>query len=277
MVCDGTDLEKAWDLDGPCQENIRRLAKAQAQMTECAINFSSPPKVCTNCIDPYIKFKEAEYLTHHLNNITSLDNRTCSEIFYESYVISYATEISNSLTQKIWDSSRCQSCLVINWNLEHQNSTIEYDKKTITFEKYLLNWRACVSNYTEKEKSTNVTICNACSGEFDTLFDYYWKIYKEPGIDFCLDVETTMNDTMGVWSKVWNCHEKKDTKHYDLTIIAFSASILVIIICLFYAGSYISIEHAQRHLVRYSRIQTPRGQRSRLLSSSTVDNNVYAE
>jgi hypothetical protein len=41
-------------------------------MTECSTNFSSPPKVCTNCIDQYIKFKETEYLTHHLVSITLL-------------------------------------------------------------------------------------------------------------------------------------------------------------------------------------------------------------
>jgi len=269
-------IRTAWDLNGPCQEYIQKLARAQAQMTECSTNFSSPPKVCTNCIDQYIKFKEAEYESHHLANVTSLDNRTCSQVFYESYVLSYGAEISSSLTQQIWDSSRCQSCLIINWHLETQNSTSEYDKKTIQFEKKLMSWRACVSNYTERQHQSNQTICESCGNEFDDLFDYYWKIYKEPGIDFCLDVETTMNDTLNIWHSVWRCpDEKRDTKHYDITIVAFSATLLAIIICLFYAGSYVQIEHAERNLVRYSRIQPPRGQRSRLISSSTVDNSTY--
>lgn len=76
--------------------------------------------------------------------------------------------------------------------MEHQNSTIEYDKKTITFEKHLMAWRSCVSNYSVLRWASNETICNMCGKEFDQLFDYYWSIYKEPGIDFCLDIETTV-------------------------------------------------------------------------------------
>ncbi|KAI6227813.1 hypothetical protein M3Y95_00556300 [Aphelenchoides besseyi] len=291
ISCEQTTSEfsNPYDLDGPCQEHIQKLARVQSAMTECATNFSSPPKVCTNCIDQYIKFKEMEYSTHHLvcflimwnssTNVTSLDNRTCSSIFYESYALSYGAEISNSLTQKIWDSSRCGSCLIINWQLEHQNSTIEYDKKTIEFEKTLLKWRSCVSNFTshEEEEPKNSTICKKCGKEFDALFGYYWKIYKEPGIDFCLDVETTMNDTMSIWHAVWMCpdDDKPDVKHFDMTIVAFSASFLTVIICLFYMGSYIQIEHSHRNYVRYSRIQAPRGTRSRLLSSSTVDDSMF--
>lgn len=115
-----------------------------------------------------------------------------------------------------------------------------------------MDWRECVTNFTNSDKPSNQTICNSCNKQFDQLFLYYWKIYKEPGIDFCLDVETTMNDTMNIWHSVWKCPDdtKPDTKHYDLTILAFSATILVIIICLFYSGSYIQIENAQRNLIR---------------------------
>ncbi|KAI6242986.1 hypothetical protein M3Y99_00209300 [Aphelenchoides fujianensis] len=261
-----------YDLDGPCQEHIHKLARVQAAMTQCATNFSSPPKVCTNCIDYYIDFKQTEYATHHLTNVTSLDNRTCSSIFYDSYALSYGAEISNSLTEKIWDSSRCASCLIINWQLETQNSTIEYDQKTIQFEKALLTWRSCVSNFTDAEGEAR---------ERDHLHGLWegirFPIYKEPGIDFCLDVETTMNDTMNIWHSVWKCpdDDKPDRKQVDLTIVCFSASFLAIVICLFYSGSYIQVENAQRNLVRYSRIQPPRGPRSRLLSSSTVDESVF--
>jgi hypothetical protein len=142
------------------------------------------------------------------------------------------------------------ACLLINWHLDNQSSTIEYDQKTIHFEQDLKEWRSCVTNFNET-KPTNETICDVCGKQFDHMFDYYWKIYKEPGIDFCLDVETTMNDTMNIWHSVWNCpDQKRDPKHYDLTIIAFSASILAIMICLFYSGSYIQIENAQRNLIR---------------------------
>lgn len=60
-----------------------------------------------------------------------------------------------------------------------------------------------------------------------------------------------MNDTMNIWNSLWKCpDEKRDTKSYDMTIVGFSAAILSIVICLFYAGSYIQIEHAHRNLVR---------------------------
>lgn len=60
-----------------------------------------------------------------------------------------------------------------------------------------------------------------------------------------------MNDTMKIWHSVWNCpDDTPKAKHYDMTIVAFSATILAIIVCLFYSGSYIQIEHAQRNLIR---------------------------
>ena len=235
-------------------------------------------------------------LSLHLiqTNVTSLDNRTCADIFYSSYAVSYAAEIATSLTHRVWENSRCQcafaasalrlreysdapivlthiaACLRIDWQLEKRNSTIEYDAKTLDFERRLLQWRECVNEFGERPRPQNATICAACGALFDGLFDYYWRIYKAPGIDFCLDVESTvrtqsggslgllhcvrasqMNDTMSIWHAVWGCaDEHTDTKHYDITIVAFSATFLALVICLFYAGSYIQIEHAQRHSVR---------------------------
>ncbi|CAD5215501.1 unnamed protein product [Bursaphelenchus xylophilus] len=266
-VFEADHVRSEWDLDGPCQIHVQNLARAQARMVECSTNFSSPPKVCTNCIDEYVRFKQMEYDTHHLINVTSLDNKTCSEIFYGNYLLSYSNEISNALTGRIWDASRCESCLNIEWDFAHKNSSITYDSKTILFEKVLVAWRRCVENFA----SDNSTICAECEKEFTELFSYYWKIYKEPGIDFCADVESTMNDTMNIWHTVWQCpDEKKDIKH-DMTIVAISAAVLFVIISLFYVGSYVQIERAERNYIRYSRIQTPRGQRSRLLSSSTAE------
>ena len=60
-----------------------------------------------------------------------------------------------------------------------------------------------------------------------------------------------MNDTMSIWHEVWMCNDDRpDMKHYDLTIVAFSATFLAIVICMFYLGSYIQVENAQRHSVR---------------------------
>ncbi|VDO35263.1 unnamed protein product [Heligmosomoides polygyrus] len=35
-------------------------------MVQCATNWSIPPKVCTNCWEQYIAFKQVEYETKHL-------------------------------------------------------------------------------------------------------------------------------------------------------------------------------------------------------------------
>lgn len=76
-------------------------------MVKCATSWSSPPKVCTNCFDQYIEFKQMEYFTHHLDNVTSLDNTTCTKVIYANYLLSYVYEISNALTKRVWDTSRC--------------------------------------------------------------------------------------------------------------------------------------------------------------------------
>ncbi|PIO60019.1 hypothetical protein TELCIR_18501, partial [Teladorsagia circumcincta] len=72
FVAVGTVLDKApinadpWDVDGPCQEYVEKLAVVQARMVQCATNWSIPPKVCTNCWEHYIAFKQFEYETKHL-------------------------------------------------------------------------------------------------------------------------------------------------------------------------------------------------------------------
>lgn len=56
---------------------------------------------------------------------------------------------------------------------------------------------------------------------------------------------------MKIWHNLWKCPDETPyAKHYDMTIVAFSATILAIIVGLFYSGSYIQIEHAQRNLIR---------------------------
>lgn len=83
------------------------------------------------------------------------------------------------------------ACLIINWDLFHMNSTVEYNQKTIDFQSVLYNWRNCIVNSTKL--GDNLTLCQKCEKAFNSLFDYYWKIYTEPGIEFCLDIETTVS------------------------------------------------------------------------------------
>ena len=43
------------------------------------------------------------------NNIFSLDNRTCTDVIYGGYLLSYSRDISDALNEQIWEQSRC-SC-----------------------------------------------------------------------------------------------------------------------------------------------------------------------
>uniref|UniRef100_A0A915EA45 Ubiquinol-cytochrome C reductase hinge domain-containing protein n=1 Tax=Ditylenchus dipsaci TaxID=166011 RepID=A0A915EA45_9BILA len=126
--------------------------------------------------------------------VLSIDNKTCSSVIYSNYLVSYANELSVALTNSIWEHSRCSSCLEIVWDFEKMNSTIAYDVKTIKFESVLNSWRNCVTNYSLSTDQKNSTICVECGKEFDSLFDYYWKIYTSPGVDFCIDVVENNNE-----------------------------------------------------------------------------------
>ncbi|CAI4221738.1 unnamed protein product [Auanema sp. JU1783] len=267
-----------WDVDGPCQIYVERFAKAQADMVQCASNWSIPPKVCTNCFEHYITFKQLEYETKHLDNVTSLDNRTCSQVIYDNYLLSYSYDISDALTTRIWDNSRCESCLHIKWNFSYADNNVQFLNRTLAFQNRLFEWRDCVVNFTGwdygEEDMLNVgnssEICGVCNKTFNDLFAFYWGIYVKPGVDFCVDIETTMNDTLHLWNDVWKCEERKDRKR-DTGLVLYTMIVLLILTVLFYVASYIQGGGATRNLIRYSRLDPPVGQRSRLISTSAAD------
>ncbi|VDL74022.1 unnamed protein product [Nippostrongylus brasiliensis] len=263
--------DNPWDLNGACQVHVEKFAVVQANMVQCATNWSIPPKVCTNCWEQYIAFKQVEYETKNLANISSLDNRTCTQVIYDNYLLSYSNDISEALSSNIWAKSRCDACITITWNFTANDSRVDFANRTVLFQDKLFDWRDCVANYTG-DFSHNGTICQYCKKPFNDLFSYYWEIYVEPGVEFCVDVETTMNDTIHLWNDVWQCAEKKDRKR-DTAMVLVTMGVLLIITSLFYASSYIQGGGQARRFIRYS-WSTPEQGRSRLLSSSTSDNNL---
>lgn len=278
---DGTPavFAEEWDLDRPCQPYIKTFAEAEAKLVNCSAAFSSPPKVCTNCIEEYISMKQMEYDLHHLDHVTSLDGTPCSKVIYSNYLVSYNHEISSALTERIWDASRCGACINIDWGLENKNTNYSFVPDTYIFQTKLFEWRHCVANYSFQEGiefDTNYSaVCNNCLGVFDSLFDYYWDSYMKPDLEFCLDVETTMNDSMNLWHNVWRCSEDKvKDREHDRTFVLFSFVMLASVTFFFYVGSYVQSERLQRHLVQYSRLEAPQGTRSRLLSSSNYSDDV---
>ena len=144
------------------------------------------------------------------------------------------------------------ACLRINWDFENRNSTIKYDEKTENFEKILFQWRDCVTNYSDTLVGGNTsTICEACEKPYEELFEYYWAIYTDPGVDFCVDVETTMNDTMHIWHNVWKCpDDTKNDRHKDVLMLTVSIGVFVVILALFYGGSYVQTERMEQNLIR---------------------------
>uniref|UniRef100_A0A0N5ATQ4 Osteopetrosis-associated transmembrane protein 1 n=1 Tax=Syphacia muris TaxID=451379 RepID=A0A0N5ATQ4_9BILA len=243
-------------------------------MVNCSAYFSSPPKVCINCIEEYIAIKQMEYDLKHLNNVTSLDGTPCSTVIYSNYLVSYNEEITSAVTRQIWDASQCDACINIEWGFNEQNTNYSFVNATFIFQKKLFDWRHCVANYSANNvpllSETNYSaVCQNCLKTFDLLFDYYWDSYMNPDLDFCLDVETTMNDSMNLWHKVWHCSEDKvKDREHDWTLVLFSFAMLASITFFFYVGSYVQSERSQRNLIKYSRMELPRGVRSRLLSSS---------
>ena len=274
-----------WDINWRCRKYIKRLASSYSYMAECAMRNSAPPSVCTQCYREYIDFREEQYRTQHLDNVFTEDNKTCTTAIYNNYVLTYSQELSSVLSRRVWDASKCESCLVIHWDLAHENTTIiRVDDKTEKFYALYSSWHDCVENASSNSNSLEQQqqlqqqqqqVCNACAKQYQALFDHYWPIYTRPDVEFCLDVDAMMNDTFHLWGNVWNCSEPPTNDRVaDIRVVAFSATLLAIVIGLFYAGSYIQSEQSEANLIQYSRMQEPRGQRHRLLSSSTLDNNA---
>ncbi|VDM96919.1 unnamed protein product [Thelazia callipaeda] len=262
-----------WDLNAPCRPYIEEFSKSGSRMIACAIMYSSPPKVCTYCTEEYVALKHLEYNLLKLVNkyVFSRDNTTCSRVIYDSYVISYISELSKTITHKIWESSHCSSCVNINWHFETNSTNYSYSNNTIDFQNKLFVWRHCVSNYSSFVESSYAIICNKCLDSFNELFQFYWDVYTAPHAKFCLDVETTMNDTMNLWHNVWSCGDEGSKDLQDWTVFGYSLTLLIIITVFFYTGSYVQSEETKRRLIHYSELEAPRGLRSYLLSSSVLN------
>lgn len=259
-----------WDLNTACQPYIKKFAAVSSKMIQCSAAHSSPPQVCTYCTEEYIELKQVEYELRKLTNVSSLDNTTCDRVIYENYLISYVSEISTTITRDIWENSRCSSCVNITWHVETNSTEYIFSNNSITFQDKLYNWRNCVSNFSFPQANKAV-FCEKCLSSFNELFQFYWYIYTTPDVNFCLDVETTMNDTMNLWHNVWHCPDDRVEELRDWTLLGYSLALLIIIAVFFYAGSYIQSSEIQRDLVQYSRLEAPRGLRSRILSSSTLE------
>ncbi|GMS83900.1 hypothetical protein PENTCL1PPCAC_6075 [Pristionchus entomophagus] len=265
-----------WDIDGPCQVYVERLSVAIGSIVQCAANYTIPPKVCTNCIDEYIKYRHVEYDTKHLDKVWSLDNSTCSDVIYRNYLLSYVNELSQAVDTRIWDISRCADCISIEWNFENQTSSFHYSDNVITFKDKLELWRACISNYSDVGSlvdQNNTAICVNCNDLFTDLYKFYWTIYVTPNVQFCVDVETTMNDTVRLWNNVWNCSTTQDRKR-EFVPVTITAGLLVLFTVFFYLSSYIQGGGEVRRFVQYSTLADPRPARQHLLSTSASETNM---
>ncbi|GMR36161.1 hypothetical protein PMAYCL1PPCAC_06356, partial [Pristionchus mayeri] len=265
-----------WDIDGPCQVYVERLSWKLASIVKCAANYTIPPKVCTNCIEQYIDYRQLEYETKHLDNVWSLDNSTCSDVIYRNYLLSYVNELSQSVNSRIWDISRCDDCIIIDWQFETNSSTYHYNDNVITFREKLLLWRGCISNYSDVGSllgQNNTDICNNCNDLFTDLYKFYWYIYVTPNVQFCVDVETTMNDTVRLWNSIWNCSTIPD-REKEFVPVTITAGLLVLFTVFFYLSSYIQGGGEARRFVQYSRLTDPRPARQHLLATSASDANL---
>ncbi|KAL3101892.1 hypothetical protein niasHS_003301 [Heterodera schachtii] len=99
--------DELWDINLSCKPFIKSLAAKYSDLVRCAVENNSPSQVCTKCVRQYINFREQHYQSLHLANTTSLDNRTCTTVIYNSYRISYAQKMNSALSESIWEASNC--------------------------------------------------------------------------------------------------------------------------------------------------------------------------
>ena len=59
-----------------------------------------------------------------------------------------------------------------------------------------------------------------------------------------------MDDSLTLWHNVWKCKDETKDLQQDIRVALFSVTMLVIVIALFYAGSYIQTEQAQANLIQ---------------------------
>lgn len=143
------------------------------------------------------------------------------------------------------------ACLDVYTDPVTGNASFKLNNQSEQFQYRIEAWRGCVKNHTGAQNVT--ALCDRCGKSFNEMFDFYWRIYADPALDFCIDVEATMNSTTALWHDVWSCPDgpgPRLDRNKDMVVVCFAATLLVIVIGLFYAGSYIQTESAQRNLIQ---------------------------
>uniref|UniRef100_A0A914UV31 Osteopetrosis-associated transmembrane protein 1 n=1 Tax=Plectus sambesii TaxID=2011161 RepID=A0A914UV31_9BILA len=256
----------SWRINLPCMPFVANFSLAATNFTACALNASLPPIICTECFEQYMDMKYQYDAAQHADKVFSLLNTTCTEVMFQDYLSSYVKEVFDSLEQKLWVNSKCDYCL----RTDFRTRKVEFTNITYTFMRYLWDWRECIQNVSESGLMENKTTCVACVKPYETLYSYYWDNYVNPEADFCLDVKSTMNDTTNLWRSIFKCADPRPNRQSESISVIILSAIFVTITALFYAGSFIQGERKKRDLIKYSRLRTPQGPRSRLLSASLV-------
>ncbi len=72
--------------------------------------------------------------------------------------------------------------------------TVNYTAHTREYMGLLHEFSECVANKT-KDPSTNnsAVICDSCWSDYKLLYNFYWDVFIQPEVEFCLDVQATVS------------------------------------------------------------------------------------
>lgn len=246
-------------IDEHCEAFLRQFAETAANFTQCSTEYSVPPQVCLLCADAFAHLNMAYW---HLKDdpYKTRSGETCSSEIFDYYELSHVTTVFEDLKTDIWDASKCDSCLafVINPTKKHSHF-VDFSDKTKQFLQVYHLFKNCTEEFSMlKSKSySNSSVCDACWKEYTDVNAYYDKVFyhKDKDFEFCLDIESMMNDTVKWWRDERKCLiPEYPVKSKDNLAVGIMCAVNFLICIIFYGFNVTIGKRQKRTLKKYHRV-----------------------
>jgi len=215
-----------------------------------------------------VALEQAYYNLKDNIDIKSHDGTLCNQIIFETYGTIYVGNLYDVLTDDIWSDSRCTDCLefvispqvVLSQESDYSTKAAgnyRYNNKTAKFLNLYEILFDCIekiggsSVFEDITKHNSSVVCKECWKAYEQL-DLYYEESIMSKQDFCVDIDSAINDTIRFWRNTMDCElPALPAKGSEAVWVALISLAFFTVTILFYTGSFMQGSRRKRRLKKY--------------------------